>query len=71
MTQGKTLSNLSDKNTFIAGSKQPMQTLVTKPSEDEELRRKEMELKRLKEKEEEAARKREELIRAKAEEQKR
>lgn len=47
-----------------------MAPLVTKVAEDEEMKKKMQELKRLKEKEEEAARKREELIKARAEMQK-
>lgn len=69
MTQGKAATNLvTGVGTFTGTKPVPMPTKVT---EDDELRRKEVELKRLKEKEEEAARKREELIKAKAEEQKR
>lgn len=49
----------------------PVGTMPTKLTEEDELKRKDLELKRLKEKEEEAARKREELMKAKAEEQKR
>jgi hypothetical protein len=45
--------------------------MPTKATEEDGLKRKELELKRLKEKEEEAARKREEYLKAKAEEQKR
>ena len=49
----------------------PVGTMPTKLTEEDELKRKDLELKRLMEKEEEAARKREELMKAKAEEQKR
>lgn len=69
MTQAKTLSNVVTGVSSFTG-KPAMVPLVTKSSEDDEAKRKDHELKRLKEKEAEAARKREELIKAKAEEQK-
>ena len=70
MTQGKVHSNVVTGVGTFTGTK-PVATMPPKATEEEEVKRKEHELKRLKEKEEEAARKREELIKAKAEEQKR
>lgn len=69
MTQGKQLTNVVTGVGTFTGTK-PVGPMPTKATEEDELRRKELELKRLKRKEEEAARKREELIKAKAEEQK-
>jgi hypothetical protein len=70
MTQGKSMANLVMGVGTFTGTK-PVGTMPTKLTEEDELKRKDLELKRLKEKEEEAARKREELMKAKAEEQKR
>ncbi len=70
MTQGKAHSNVVTGVGTFTGTK-PVGTMPTKTTEEDEIKRKEHELKRLKEKEEEAARKRDELIKAKAEEQKR
>ena len=70
MTQAKTHPNVVTGVGTFTGTK-PLTVAPNKASEEDEIRRKELELKRLKEKEEEAARKREELIKAKAEEQKR
>lgn len=70
MTQGKNLTNVVTGVGTFTGTK-PVGPMPTKATEEDELRRKEVELKRLKEREEEASRKREELMRAKAEEQKR
>lgn len=70
MTQARTLGNVVTGVTSFTATNKPMQPLVTKSSDDEGQKRKEIELRRLKEKEEEAARKREEILKAKAEEQK-
>ncbi|KAK4025855.1 hypothetical protein OUZ56_014899 [Daphnia magna] len=70
LTQGKNLTNVVTGVGTFTGTK-PVGPMPTKATEEDELRRKEVELKRLKEREEEASRKREELMRAKAEEQKR
>lgn len=70
MTQGKSASNIVTGIGTFTGTK-PVGAMPTKATEEDGLKRKELELKRLKEKEEEAARKREEYLKAKAEEQKR
>jgi hypothetical protein len=70
MTQGKPMANvITNVGTFT--TTKPVGTMPTKATEEDDLKRKNLELKRLKEKEEEAARKREELMKAKAEDQKR
>jgi hypothetical protein len=69
MTQGKSSSNIVTGIGTFTGTK-PVRAMPTKATEEDGLKRKELELKRLKEKEEEAARKREKYLKAKAEEQK-